>query len=253
MNPAVSPSRIAAFFDLDRTLIPLPTLERRLVSALLYRHLIPAANFAWWPFVFARLAARGFAYALYANKAHFRGISADRTARLAEQLTAAPHLPFFPQALDRVAWHAAQGHRIVLITGTPQFLARCAALSLEERLAQRGLAVTVLIRATVLAGAAGRWTGRVTGQPMFGSAKAAAVDSMASHCNLDLRQCYGYGDSIHDRAMLERVAHPTVVNPSKSLRRFAFQRGWPIADWAMKDQPASYKSPFLKTKVEILG
>jgi HAD superfamily hydrolase (TIGR01490 family) len=253
MNPDPVPSRIAAFFDLDGTLIPFPTLERRLVSALLYRHAIPISNVAWWPLAFARLAARGLAHARQANKMHFRGISAELTARLAGQLTGRPRLPFFPQALDCVAWHASQGHRIALVTGTPQFLARCVAFSLEEQLAQRGLAITVLVRATILEGAAGRWTGRVSGEPMFGGAKATAVDSLASRLHLDPRHCYGYGDSLHDCPMLERLGHPIAANPSQSLRRCAIRRGWQVADWEVQGRQAGRKFPFLKTKVETLG
>jgi len=247
------PLRTAAFFDLDGTLVPFPTLERRLISALLYRHAIPASNFAWWTIAFARLMVRGLTQARQANKMHFRSIPAERSALLAHQLTSSPNFLFFPEALERVAWHASQGHCIALITGAPQFLARSAAFSLEAQLAQQGLAIAVLVRATVLEGAAGRWTGRVSGQPIVGTAKATAVDSLASRFDLDLRRCYGYGNSIQDRHMLERLGHPIAVNPSKSLRSFAIRRGWEVVDWEVPGQQAGPKFPFLKTKVETLG
>lgn len=255
MNPA--PSRIAAFFDLDGTLVPFPSLERRLVRALLYRHAIPASNFALWPLEMARLSPRGLAYARQANKMHLRGISADRAAALARQLAAPPHLPFFSPALDRIAWHASQGHHLVLITGTPQVLARCAVQALEAELVRRGIATTILVRATTLEEISGRWTGRITGEPMFGRSKAAAVRALASLLELDLHASFAYGDSIHDRPMLDIVGRPFAVNPSRPLRRFAQRNGWPINEWRLASAATSVHTNsdlhFTKRKVETLG
>lgn len=255
MNAA--PSRIAAFFDLDGTLIPFPSLERRLVRALLYRHAIPMSNLALWPLELARLSRRGLAYARQANKLYLRGIPIERAAALAQQLTAPPHLPFFPEALDRVAWHTSQGHRIVLITGTLQLLARRAALSLEAELARRGIATTIFVRATALQETSGRWTGRVAGEPMFGRTKAAAARALASRFDLDLRASYAYGDSIHDRFVLESIGRPFVVNPSRPLRRFAQRNGWPINKWCWPNSATNSRTKsdlhFTKRKVETLG
>jgi HAD superfamily hydrolase (TIGR01490 family) len=250
-----SASRTAAFFDLDGTLIPLPTLERRLLRALLHRHAIPVRNLALWPIEMVRLASHGLSHARQANKMHFRGISPNRAASVTHQLTYVPLLQFFPQALERVAWHASQGHRIALITGAPQLLARCAACALETWLAQRGITTTILVRATILEERAGRWSGRVVGDPMFGRAKALAIDALASRLELDLSVCYAYGDSIDDRQMLDCVGHPAVVNPSKPLLRLARRRAWQIVEWRL---PASSvntrtKISLAKRKVETLG
>jgi HAD superfamily hydrolase (TIGR01490 family) len=248
---------IAAFFDLDGTMVPRPSLERRLVGALLYRHAIPASGLVRWPIEFLRLARRGFTYARHANKMHFRGILAEQLAALARQLTARRRVLFFPQALERVAWHAARGHAIVLVSGTPNELARSAAWSLAGEVLKRDLTATIFVRATDLEMVSGRSTGRVQGEPVFGRAKALAVEAFSLELGLNLAACYAYGDSIHDRAMLERVGHPLAVNPSPSLERLARARNWPSVRWAWPAQSASRlagcNTPFMKENVENLG
>jgi len=257
MNLPPSSSPIAAFFDLDGTLIPFPSLEHRFVRALLYRHAIPVSNFALWLVEMAHLAPRGLAYARQANKMHFRGISPQHAAAVARQLTDASHLQFFPQAIERILWHSSQGHRVVLVSGTPHLLAQCAASSVETVLVRHRLAVTILIRATSLQEASARWTGRVLGDPMFGPVKAAAIDALAARLDLDLSRCYAYGDSIHDRHMLERVGYPVAVNPSKPLYRLASRLGWQTIEWRLPNrsanQLASGHISLEKRKVETLG
>ena len=48
MADAITGDRIAAFFDLDGTLIPDPSLERRFFSQLRRNHAIPLTNYLRW-------------------------------------------------------------------------------------------------------------------------------------------------------------------------------------------------------------
>ncbi len=145
-----------------------------------------------------------------------------------------PRLPvpaFFTDAIERVAWHAKQGHAIFLVTGTLEPLASAAALALILRLAVRGITTSIGTCATRLEEANDRWTGRIVGEAMFGEAKVRAVRQIAAELNLDLGRCYAYGDSAHDRWLLEAVGRPAAVNPSRKLERIAMRRGWAILRW----------------------
>src|SRR5262249_8229191 len=153
---------------------PFPTLEKRLFRALLYRHAIPVGNLAWWPVEWTRLLSRGVAYARQANKFYLRGIPVQRVSNVAQQITAPPQFSFNPQAVDRIAWHTSCAHTLVLVTGTLHLLARAVARSLVRELAARGFAATILVCATALAESSGRFTGRTTGEPMFGRNKTGA-------------------------------------------------------------------------------
>jgi HAD superfamily hydrolase (TIGR01490 family) len=62
----------------------------------------------------------------------------------------------------------------------------------------------------------------------YGENKAAAIREMADDEGYDLSQSYAYTDSATDLPMLEVVGHPYVVNPDRALRRLAAERGWPV-------------------------
>jgi HAD superfamily hydrolase (TIGR01490 family) len=73
----------------------------------------------------------------------------------------------------------------------------------------------------------GRFTGTIEVY-VYGEAKAAAVRELAALHGYDLSRSYAYSDSQTDAPMLEAVGHPYVVNPDRSLRRLAAERGWPV-------------------------
>jgi len=162
--------RVAAFFDLDGTLVALPSLEKRFFRMLRYRRAIRAKNYFSWLREAMRLMPRGISAILQANKMYLRGVqicdecgegdgdvsSWHKDGHQAEGQASAPprrnlRLPvpaFFSQAIERVAWHAKQGHEIVLISGTLERLARGAARVMGAELAARGIKVTIRVFAT---------------------------------------------------------------------------------------------------------
>jgi phosphoserine phosphatase len=224
--------RPAAFFDLDGTLAPPPSLEWRFVRLLRYRRLIVASQGLAWATEALRLAPRGLSALRNANKMHLRGISSDLSA-------ISPHfrIAFFPGGIERVAKHAAEGHALVLVSGTLQPLAQIAALTLERELAARGHKAAVEVCATQLEESAGRWTGRLVGEPMNGPAKARAARQIAATLACDPGRSYAYGNSRDDIWILSAVGHPAAVHPSRWLKRVAREAGWPILDWSEQNRP----------------
>ena len=59
---------MAAFFDLDGTLVARPSLERRFFRMLRYRRAIAARNYLLWLREAMRLMPRGTSVVLQANK-----------------------------------------------------------------------------------------------------------------------------------------------------------------------------------------
>jgi len=244
---------IAAFFDLDGTLAALPSLESKLFRTLRYRREIRAKNYLFWLREALRLMPRGINAILHANKMYLRGLklfdergegdeevsSWHKDGHRAEGQASAPprrtpRLPvptFFAQAIEAVAWHAKEGHEIVLISGTLEPLARGAARAMEAELAACGIAVTARVIATRLEEKDGKFTGKILGEAMFGEAKARAAKRLAGEMRLDLRRCYAYGDSLNDRSLMASVGRPAAVNPSNDFASFAHARGWPVLNW----------------------
>jgi HAD superfamily hydrolase (TIGR01490 family) len=58
--------------------------------------------------------------------------------------------------------------------------------------------------------------------------KAAAVRELAEQEGYDLEGSYAYSDSVTDIPMLEAVGHPFAVNPDRALRREAVARDWQV-------------------------
>ena len=221
---------IAAFFDLDGTLVAPPSLERRFFGMLRYRRAIPAKNYLLWLRDAVRLAPRGIGRMLQTNKRYLRGIAVNPWSI---GLNPAPR--FFAEGLERIAWHAEKGHRIVLLSGTLEPMAQAAAQAIESGLASSGIISGIRTCATCLEVADGRWTGKILREAMIGEAKGRAVKEIALEMNLDLAHSYAYGDSADDRWLLAAVGRPFAVNPTVELGRLARVLGWPSLSWVGKE------------------
>jgi len=250
---------VAAFFDLDGTLVALPSLEKKFFRILRYRREISAKNFFLWVREALRLIPRGLGATLHANKMYLRGVQIldERGERGGEasswhkdghqakgQASAPPRrhprLPvprFFAQAIERVAWHARQGHQIVVLSGTLEPLAQATAQTLGVGLELPGIGLEIHICATRLEAINRKWTGRILGEAMFGEAKARAAKRLAEDLQLDLERCYAYGDSLNDRWLLAMVGNPAAVNPTNGLASLARTCGWPVLHWERKENP----------------
>jgi len=79
--------------------------------------------------------------------------------------------------------------------------------------------------------AAGRYTGRVSGEPSFREGKVARVEQWLAGMGrklADFERSYFYSDSLNDLPLLSVVSHPVAVNPDATLRDHALTQGWPI-------------------------
>ena len=228
-----------AFFDVDGTLLPHPSLERRFFWYLARRGKIRAANFSRWVAEMLRLGSSNLVTAAQSNKMYLRGVSA---AVLGPGCGAQRHwMPeFFPGAIERIWWHALRGDRIVLVTGTLAPLAEAVKAALERELLWRGVESQVSMFATELGLCEGSRTGTVEGEPRSGEAKAAAVKQFALASGAPLAECFAYGDHALDRSMLEVVGTPIAVNPTWRLRQIARQRGWQVMKWAARARRAAH-------------
>ena len=117
--------------------------------------------------------------------------------------------------------HLDAGQRVWLVTATPIELATVIA----DRLGLTGALGTVAEQAD------GKYTGRLVGEMMHGSAKAEAISALAVREGLDLSRCTAYSDSVNDLPMLSLVGKAVAVNPDPDLRREAVERGWEIRDY----------------------
>jgi HAD superfamily hydrolase (TIGR01490 family) len=225
--------KVGAFFDLDGTLLGAPSLEWRFSGYLLERDEISGRHAGRLLARFARTFWHDLHGATEGNKRYLRGISErlgdEWEQSLGLEFFRGDALAFFEEALQRIVWHGAQGHRVFVVSGTLAPLARVVARRLSALVsAELEVCATELETA---AGAARIWDGRIRGEHMSGEAKLRAVTGLAAHYGIDLARSYAYGDSIGDVQMLQAVGYGVAVNPTRRLAQVARERGWQTRVW----------------------
>src|SRR5205807_1656163 len=69
----------------------------------------------------------------------------------------------------------------------------------------------------------GYFTGFVSGNVVWGEAKAEAVDDFAKRSGVKLERSFAYANGDEDVPFLQTVANPRPLNPQRGLRRVAVQ------------------------------
>ena len=89
-------------------------------------------------------------------------------------------------------------------------------------------------------------TGQPKGLPSFAGGKVKRLDEwLASRGQKvsDFSESWFYSDSHNDLPLLERVTHPVAVDPDKTLRARAEERGWPVISLRDAAHPAGAHPP----------
>ena len=108
---------------------------------------------------------------------------------------------------SRIDWHKQMGHRIIFISGSPDFLV--------EKMATK-YGADDYIGSRYLLDSEGNFTGQV--KKMWDSeSKNKAIHQFIKQYSINLEKSYSYGDTNGDYSMLKLVGNPTAINPSHEL------------------------------------
>lgn len=147
-----------------------------------------------------------------------RGWPADRVREIVTRHLEDLIVPYvYAEARALLGEHRSAGQDVVIVSTSGQEMVGPIGALL-------GAASVIATRMEI---AEGRYTGEFEFYA-YGEAKAARVRELAAERGYRLPGCYAYSDSITDLPMLEAVGNPRVVNPDRALRRVAEQRGWPV-------------------------
>jgi len=216
-------ARVAAFFDLDRTLLRCNSgtrwlrflRERGEVSTwTMLRSVVWLAKYNLAILDMETLATRLVADLTRDSEPEMR----DKAANFWER-DVRPELS--PTGLGVLTEHRAKEHVIVLLSSTTQFVA-------EPVAAHLGVDHILCTRLHV---ESGRFLGTCDRPTCYGEGKVFHAERFAAAHAIDLAQSYFYTDSYSDLPMLLKVGAPRAVNPDRRLRRHARRRGWPILSW----------------------
>ena len=205
--------------DVDGTLLGGPSTEFRFVAHLLLRRRIG------WQQVLEAMAfplrwfSRYGRHVFKKNKSYLAGLAVADVAAEAENFvrhTIAPRLR--GEILELIAGHVARGDTVVLLTGTPEFIA--------EPLAR------LLGAHSVCATRCARQDGVYSADPPllhpFGEAKVILAREICRGLGSALDESVAYADSIHDLSLMLQVGRPVAAWPDRALRAIANQGNWLI-------------------------
>lgn len=202
-----------AVFDVDGTLVQGGT-ER-----LFFYHLVRTKRLKSRQALRFLLRLAADPRSRFRNKSYLAGMEVAETRRLGRhcfQELLRPRLR--PGGVVCVQSHQSAGRKIILLTGSLSFLV----LPLKEHLGADWLIATELSRRDRV------FTGEIKGLHPRGENKRLLLEELARRHGLDLSRSFAYGDHEEDIPLLSCVGRPVAVNPTRTLRRLAHQRRWPI-------------------------
>ena len=223
--------KVAAFFDLDNTLL-------RGSSSFLFgkaafdRKFLGRRDiwrFAWQQFRFIKRGESAGMMKHIEDRA--LGLVAGHRADEMQQMVIdvyedyiAPKL--WPETVRLAQEHIAKGREVWIVTASP--------VEMAEHIAKQ-LGLTGGLGTIVHRDENGILTGQLDGRPLHGALKAKAIKKLSRERGISLKKSYAYSDSFNDLPMLGRVGHPVAVNPDKQLLKYAELTGWKILDFKKRE------------------
>jgi putative phosphoserine phosphatase/1-acylglycerol-3-phosphate O-acyltransferase len=238
-----SGARIAAFFDLDRTLIAgfsvVEFIRDAVVSGRtgprgMLETAIAIAQF--------QLGQIGFSSFVSGTAAALRGIPEKQFAAIGERVfrdrLAAD---VFPEARALVQAHRKKGHTVAIVSSATRY-------QIDPLAEDLGIRHVLCTRLEVKHG---KFTGEVLRPTCYGQGKATAARDFAASRAVDLEESYFYTDSDEDLPLLAIVGKPRPTNPNRRLREAAVKHEWPIRNFASRGTPGA--TEILRTSLAVGG
>jgi HAD superfamily hydrolase (TIGR01490 family) len=221
-SPSPAASGIAAFFDLDKTIIAKSSAfvfsRAFFQEGLINRRAVLKSTYAQFMYLLAGADTEQMERMRAHITAQCTGWDiAQVTAIVEETLHDVVDPLVYAEATELIAAHHRRGEDIIVVSASGVEVVAPIAKMI-------GATHTVATRM-------GTHDGRYTGDVEFycaGENKALAARRLAEEHGYDMQRSHAYSDSITDLPLLEAVGHPTAVNPDRALRREAVARGWPV-------------------------
>lgn len=215
-------ARVAAFFDLDKTIIATSSAfafgKEFMHNGLITPTEALQLSLAKTSFMMAGQSSQQMDATRDQLAKMITGWSVDEVEAIAQQTMHTVLTPaIYSEARELITYHQAAGHEVIIISASARPLVQLIA---DE------LGVDQVV-ATELAAEDGKFTGEVL-YYCKGPAKAESLDRLAESGRYDLSRSFAYSDSATDIPMLEKVGNPVAVNPDRAMKKHALEHGWDI-------------------------
>jgi HAD superfamily hydrolase (TIGR01490 family) len=220
--PPTVPTRTAAFFDLDKTIIARSStlafsrpfyqgglINRRAVLRSAYAqfvYLVGGADHDQMERMRAYLSSMCAGW----DVQQVKDIVSETLHELIDPI-------IYDEAATLIEEHHLAGRDVVIVSSSGSEVVE----PIGEMLGADRVVATRMVVAD------GKYTGDIDFYA-YAENKASAVRELAEREGYDLAGSYAYSDSATDLPMLEEVGHPFAVNPDRALRKEALARDWPV-------------------------
>jgi HAD superfamily hydrolase (TIGR01490 family) len=215
--------RVAAFFDLDKTLMAGSSgMHFARVAA---RHgIVTRRQLVGWGRDHLRYRLRGAsdeetAEVLKVARELITGVSAVEIERMGAETMASILPRVYPRMLDELYAHQDAGRATFIVSAAGDGIVSALARVLG---ADGGIGTRYEVNED------GKFSGRIDGPFVYGQGKVDAMERIAEKYGIDMGASYAYSDSASDLPMLRAVGHPVAVNPDAALAEAAREGGWEV-------------------------
>ena len=232
------PGQVAAFFDLDKTIIATSSAfaygREFLHNGLITPQDALSLSLAKASYMLAGQSSTQMDSTRDQLTSMITGWSEKQVREIVRETMHNVLTPaIYSEARELVQAHKKARHEVIIISAS--------ARQLVEPIAEE-LGITEVI-STELEIVDGTFTGVVEFY-CKGTAKAEAITTLVDKHGYELQQSFAYSDSVTDAPMLELVGNPVAVNPDRPLKKLALERGWEIRSF--KDPAPLFQMPGAK-------
>ncbi len=221
--------KVAAFFDLDQTLLAgfsaTSFFRERLLSGRMSPRELGESVLGALSFELGRTGFSGF---MAAATSAYRGTQEAVLEEIGETVFRQDLIgEIYPESRALVRAHQEMGHTVAVVSSATRY-------QVEPVARELGIEHVLCTRLQVEDGV---FTGRVEHPSCYGQGKAILAGELAEELDLDLASSWFYTDSDEDLPLLEIVGHPRPLNPNRGLARVARERGWPVRQFHSRGTP----------------
>lgn len=215
-------SRVAAFFDLDKTIIATSSAyafgKEFMHNGLISHTEALQISLAKGTYMMAGHSSEQMDSSRDQLTNLVTGWSVEEVSRITNEAMHTVVTPvIYSEARELIEFHRSAGHDVIIISASASQL-------VEPIAAELGIDRVVATELEVV-------DGRFTGEILFyakGDAKAQAITDLATAHDYDLSASFAYSDSATDIPMLEQVGNPVAVNPDRAMKKHALEAGWEV-------------------------
>lgn len=224
-------AKIAAFFDLDKTLLAksstLAYVKSLYDGGLLSRNAVLKGAYSQFVYQLGGADHDQMEKAREQLSQMVTGWDVNKVEEIVAEALAEVIEPIvYSEGLRLIEDHQAKGHDVVIISSSGTEV-------VEPISARLGADIAVGTQMEIVDG---KYSGGILFYA-YGAGKVDAMKTLAEERGYDLSESYAYSDSITDLPMLEAVGHPVPTNPDKELRKVAKDRVWPVMDFRKPESP----------------